>query len=131
MRVERVVAFGQVPIWEQLLPNQLWRFYQAHQFVPRRMEPTSNEHLLTYDRAIAGRLAASAVFVAPTDLSCNREGCLTFPTERNEAVAWDYGHFTASGSEAVLGAARSAILGHCCGKEPDEPEMVDRGVLRY
>jgi hypothetical protein len=105
--LSRVELIGPDPYWTGGLPKRLYEAYRADPLhrIPERLPGGIDDRRRLEDAALAelaGRYRME--YVSPLRILCNQEGCLTRVGDGpNSLTTWDPEHFSAAGSEYVVG----------------------------
>lgn len=111
--VPRVVVIGTIPTWRDGLPKMLYEAFanDPRHHVPKRMRSNIKfpQHFDDTLKAIATQYGA--VFVSPSDVLCNEEGCLTrIGDNAGDILQIDMHHFSPAGSLYFVSHIESQIF---------------------
>jgi peptidoglycan/LPS O-acetylase OafA/YrhL len=110
--VDQIVLVGPVPVYNPSLPKALMSFYWATKpaQLPARMA-FGLTRFNDFDDSLAKAAAESGiVFVSPTHVLCNSDGCLTMVGgDPKQLTAWDSAHLTDAGSSYLVEHIASKI----------------------
>ena len=102
---KRIVIIGQIPVWEDVLPNILLRrFVLRHRPIPDRTFEGVTRASLAEDAALKALLyPPNTVYVSLKDFLCDASGCLTRTGAdmKHDLIVQDYAHLTHAGADFI------------------------------
>lgn len=103
--IKKIIIVGQIPTWNQSLPEQLYRnFIKNENKIPQRTKLGLNAQSLSIDHTMSKwSYPENVEYISIQETLCNAEGCLISvgPNIETDITVWDYGHLTYSGAEFI------------------------------
>jgi len=110
--IQKVIIVGQVPVWIKPQPELIVSLWEQKGHILDYTADGLVRESLSVDQNLRNELSQSdVIYVSPIELFCRDNECMTFSgPDRQQSVAFDYGHLTPSGSLSLAKRIHSAIF---------------------